>query len=65
MKVLKREDVQTKHLPGRAVQMVVGKEEAASPSTDMTMGRPLERRNGGELTSINKRKGCWAMLPRS
>ncbi len=38
MKVLKREDVQTKQLPGRAIQMVVGKEEAASPSTEMTMG---------------------------
>ena len=38
MKVLKREYVQTEHLPGRAIQMVVGKEEAASPSTEMTMG---------------------------
>ncbi len=38
MKLIKREDVEKKSLPGRAIQLVVGKEDAVSSSRVMTMG---------------------------
>jgi signal peptidase I len=38
MKLIKREDVKKKPLPGRMLQLVVGKEDAVSPSSVMTMG---------------------------
>ena len=38
MKVCKRDDVECKHLPGRLLQLVVGKDDAVSSSSVMTMG---------------------------
>ena len=38
MKLVKREDVEKKPLPGRVIQLVVGKEDVVSPSNVMTMG---------------------------
>lgn len=38
MKLIKREDVAKKPLPGRVLQLLVGQEGAASPSEVMTMG---------------------------
>lgn len=38
MKLIKREDVTKKMLPGRALQLLVGQKGAASPSDIMTMG---------------------------
>jgi hypothetical protein len=38
MKLIKREDVPQKPLPGRVLQMLVGGEGAVSPSEAMTMG---------------------------
>ncbi|MBC8265177.1 MAG: hypothetical protein H8E47_13765 [Anaerolineales bacterium] len=38
MKLIKREDVKKKPLPGRMLQLVVGKEDAVSSSKVMTMG---------------------------
>jgi hypothetical protein len=38
MKLFERENIAKKDLPGRMIQLVVGKEGAASPSDVMTMG---------------------------
>jgi len=38
MRLVKREDVKKKPLPGRMLQLVVGKEGSVSPSSVMTMG---------------------------
>ena len=38
MKIIKRDDIGELRLPGRIIQMAVGKEGAASPSTEMTFG---------------------------
>jgi hypothetical protein len=38
MKFLKRSDVAPLHLPGRVLNLMVGKDDAASPSSIMTMG---------------------------
>ena len=38
MKLIKRQDVPEKMLPGRALQLLVGGEGATSPSSVMTMG---------------------------
>ncbi|MFO7917227.1 MAG: hypothetical protein R6V13_04005 [Anaerolineae bacterium] len=38
MKLIKREDVSKKSLPGRVIQLVVGDEDAVSASDVMTMG---------------------------
>ena len=38
MKLIKREEVAKRPLPGRVIQLVVGKDEAVSPSEVMTMG---------------------------
>ena len=38
MQLIKRENLQAMQLPGRVIQQAVGKEGAASPSTEMTMG---------------------------
>jgi len=38
MKLIKREDVKKKPLPGRVLQLVVGKDDAVSTSKVMTMG---------------------------
>jgi hypothetical protein len=38
MKLIKREDVVEKALPGRVIQLVVSKEDAVSASSVMTMG---------------------------
>lgn len=38
MKLIKREEVVKRPLPGRVIQLVVGKDEAISPSGVMTMG---------------------------
>ena len=38
MKLIKREDAPKKPLPGRVLQLLVGQEGAASPSSVMTMG---------------------------
>jgi len=38
MKLIKREEVARRPLPGRVIQLVVGKDEAVSPSEVMTMG---------------------------
>lgn len=38
MKLIKRKDVEKKSLPGRVIQLVVGKEGSVSPSSVMTMG---------------------------
>ncbi|MEE8390245.1 MAG: hypothetical protein V3S14_05530 [Anaerolineae bacterium] len=38
MKLIKRKDVEKKSLPGRVIQLLVGKEESVSPSSVMTMG---------------------------
>jgi hypothetical protein len=38
MKLIERDDVPKKPLPGRVLQLLVGQEGAVSPSTVMTMG---------------------------
>lgn len=38
MKLIKRDEVARRPLPGRVIQLVVGKDEAVSPSDVMTMG---------------------------
>jgi hypothetical protein len=38
MKLIKREDVAKKPLPGRVLQLLVGQEGSVSPSSVMTMG---------------------------
>ena len=38
MKLIKREEVAKRPLPGRVIQLVVGRDEAVSPSEVMTMG---------------------------
>ena len=38
MKLVQRDQVSERELPGRVIQLVVGQEDAASPSNVMTMG---------------------------
>ena len=38
LKVVRRGDVKKKPLPGRMIQLVVGKDDASSPSEALTMG---------------------------
>jgi hypothetical protein len=38
MNLIKRDEIKRRPLPGRVIQLVVGKQDAASPSDVMTMG---------------------------
>lgn len=69
MKVVKRSDVRKKLLPGRALQLVVGRDDAASASGALTMGfahystesgRMEPHRHAEEVVLILGAKDGWA-----
>lgn len=49
MKLIKREDVAKKLLPGRVIQLVVSREGAVSPSEVMTMGFARYSAEAGQM----------------
>jgi hypothetical protein len=69
LKVVKRSDVRKKLLPGRALQLVVGRDDAASASGALTMGfahystesgRMEPHRHAEEVVLILGAKDGWA-----
>jgi hypothetical protein len=69
LKVVKRSDVKKKLLPGRALQLVVGRDDAASASGALTMGfahystesgRMEPHRHAEEVVLILGAKDGWA-----
>ena len=69
MKVVKRSDVRKKLLPGRALQLVVGRDDATSASGALTMGfahystesgRMEPHRHAEEVVLILGAKDGWA-----
>ncbi len=49
MRIIKRENIAEKRLPGRIIQMAVGKEGAVSPSGEMTFGYALYSDESGPM----------------